>query len=150
MLTLSTYRFLGLVNGIDVNDTKLTSQPPLYTANGGSGVVNGHVPQNYYLTGEGGDPSPSGSNETAQSDLWMMKSEMITDAEGIPYHPTYATANMQMDPNCYTLGNPYSYYPHEDYHQLSAVDDTINMNMKNTMCKQKLIIALLLPKKPPR
>ncbi|RWS14198.1 hypothetical protein B4U79_12939 [Dinothrombium tinctorium] len=125
----------GLVNGNE--DPSKTSPPPMYTSNGST---NGHIPQNYYLTGDGAEPSPNGSNETAQSDVWMMKADGMSD-NALPYHPTYGSAHSPIDPNVY----PYSYYPHEEYQPLS--EETYNMNMKNALCKlnalqYKLIIHL--------
>ncbi|CAG2104637.1 unnamed protein product [Medioppia subpectinata] len=113
----------------DVDTSKLS--PPMYSPTGDS--LNGHIPQNYYLTGEDNDPSPGASSDTAQIELWnMIKSDMMSDNpndNGIPYHPAYGTAQMQMDPNGY-LGS-YGYYPHEGYQPLN--DDNMNMNRKNNM-----------------
>lgn len=111
----------GLI-GSDLSDPSKLSSLPIYP---GAGSINGHVAQNYYLT-EGNDPSPGASNETAQSDLWMMKSEI---SEGhndmqVPYHQY----NGQLEPQGYS----YSYYPHEEYQHL---EDPNNMTLKNALCK---------------
>lgn len=114
--------FPGLMNG-DLSDPNKMSSLPIYATAAGS--MNGHIAQNYYLT-EGNDPS--GSNETAQSDLWMMKNDMV-DGQAemqLPYHH-YGT-NGQMEANGYS----YSYYPHEEYQQL---DDTSNVSIKNALCE---------------
>ncbi len=103
----------------------------MYSSTNGS--LNGHISQNYYLTGEGGDPSPSGSTETGQSELWtMIKSDMMHENPNdnpMSYHSGYGSTHMQMDPNGY-LGT-YAYYPHEGYQPLN--EDTLNMNRKNNM-----------------
>jgi echinoid protein len=118
----------GLMSDVD-NSNKLN--PPLYSSTNGS--LNGHISQNYYLTGEGGDPSPSGSTETGQSELWtMIKSDMMHENPNdnpMSYHSGYGSTHMQMDPNGY-LGT-YAYYPHEGYQPLN--EDTLNMNRKNNM-----------------
>jgi len=116
----------GLVSN-DTNGAHKTSPPPMYT----NGPSNGHIPQNYYLTGEGGDPSPSGSNDTAHSDLWMMKSDMLPDGgneTAMSYHSAYGSTQMQMDQNYPPA--LYSYY-HEDYQPLA--DETMSMNMRNAI-----------------
>lgn len=118
----------------DVDNSNMNKiSPPIYSSTNGS--INGHVPQNYYLTGEGGDPSPSGSTETGQSELWtMIKSDMMHDNpndNAMSYHSGYGSTHMQMDPNGY-MGT-YAYYPHEGYQPLN--EDTLNMNRKNNMRK---------------
>jgi len=112
----------------DVDTSKLS--PPMYSM--ASDGMGGHIPQNYYLTGEGNDPSPGASSETGgQIELWnMIKNDMMNENpndNGIPYHSTYGTTPMQMDSNGY-LGS-YGYYPHEGYQPLN--DDNLNMNRKN-------------------
>jgi len=110
----------GLI-GSDLSDPSKMSSLPIYATAAGS--LNGHVAQNYYLT-EGNDPSPGASNETAQSDLWMMKSE-ISEGQNdmqMPYHYN----NGQLEPQGYS----YSYYPHEEYQHL---DESNNMSLKNAL-----------------
>lgn len=90
---------------------------------------NGHIPQNYYLTGDDTIPTPSMVNDTTNGESWMMKpdgyGDMITD-NGLGYHSGYGTT--QMDPNGFT----YSYYPHDEYQPLN--NDNYNISVKNTLC----------------
>ena len=109
---------------------------------------------NYFLNG--GDPSPngSGSNETAQSDLWM-KNEMLMEgqqlAQQIAPQSHYGTQEMMNglnNANAYqqynAYGSPmdyqqqYSYYARnqpEEYQPLATSGDNYNMNVKNCLCK---------------
>lgn len=96
---------------------------------------NGHIPQNYYLTGDDGVvPSPSGTNETVHSDAWMMKNDHmndIIDGGVMGYHTGYGTT--PMDPNAFT----YAYYSQgsaDEYQPLGNGNDG-NYNIKNSLCK---------------
>lgn len=119
-IPLVSFFFVVLVNGDPLHHdhaSKLSSLPIYATAN-----ASGHLPQKYYLTGDMNDPSPSGSQETAQSDLWMMKQDTNEPLEvPISYQSLFNTNNA-VDPNY-----PY-YYTHEEY-----PDDAINL--KNSLCK---------------
>jgi len=105
---------------------------------------------NYFLNGSDQN-SPNGSNETAQSDLWMMKNELImTDAgqqlvQQIAPQSHYVTQDMMNGlANSYqhqynTYGSPmdyqYSYYRNqqEEYQPLATAEDNYNMNVKNSL-----------------
>lgn len=94
------------------------------------GPLNGHMPQNYYLTEDGNsDPSPNGSNETGQEYWNSMKSNMMHDNMNdseLNYNTGYNMINSQLiDPNGYM--NSYSYYPTQGYQPL----DEENINRKN-------------------
>ena len=103
------------------------------------GPMNGHIPQNYYLTGDGNsDPSPNGSNETGQTEFWnSMKSNMLHDNLNMNeadmnynggYNP-HLINNQLIDPNGYM--SSYSYYPTQGYQPLD--EDTLNR--KNNLSK---------------
>lgn len=116
----------------DVDSGMSKISPPMYSP--ANDPLNGHMPQNYYLTGEMNDPSPGGSTETGQTELWnMIKSDMMNDApeNGLSYHSGYGSPHMQMDPNGY-IGS-YGYYQQDSYQPLG--DDNLNMNHKNNMRK---------------
>jgi len=105
--------------------------PPMYSPTNDS--MSGHISQNYYLTGEGNDPSPGASTETGQSELWnMIKSDMMNENpndNGMAYNSGYPNVHMQIDPNGY-LGS-YGYYSQEGYQPLS--EETLTLNRKNNM-----------------
>lgn len=131
---------------------KMSSLPIYGTSNGGvhqmNGVVGmngGHLPHNYYLTGDMNDPSPSCSNDTAQSDMWMLKSDALQESGGsvgmneagmgysghhhqLQQH--FDQSSGQLDPSVYS----YSYYPQDEYPQQPADVET-SLNLKNSMCK---------------
>lgn len=94
------------------------------------GPMNGHIPQNYYLTGDGNsDPSPNGSNETGQTEFWnTMKSNMLHEnmnESEVNYNANYNMMNSQLiDPTGYM--NSYSYYPQQGYQPLD--EDTLSRN----------------------
>lgn len=97
--------------------------------------MNGHIPQNYYLTGDGNsDPSPNGSNETGQTEFWNtlksnMMHEQMNESE-LNYNTNMNMMNNQLiDPNSYM--NAYSYYSTPGYQPLN--EDTLNR--KNNMSK---------------
>ena len=115
---------------------------------------NNYGTANYFLNG--GDPSPngSGSNETAQSDLWMKNELMMTDAAGqqlqqqIASQSHYGTQEMMngLNSNAYpqygAYGSPvdysYSYYARnqpEEYQPLATAGENYNMNVKNCLCE---------------
>ena len=113
---------------------------------------NNYNTSNYYLNGS--DPSPNGSQETAQSDLWMMKNELLMADAGqqqqqILPQSHYGTQEMinGLTANAYqqqfnTYGSPidytYSYYTGnrpEEYQPLATAEDNYNMNVKNSLCK---------------
>lgn len=116
----------------DVDTSNMSKiSPPMYSPND---HMNGHIPQNYYLTGEGNDNSPGASTETGQSELWnMIKSDMMDNHNdnGLSYNSGYPAPHMAIDPNGY-LGS-YGYYPQEGYQPLS--EETLNLNHKNNMRK---------------
>lgn len=112
---------------------------------------NGHIPQNYYLTDDGGvmigpnDASPSGSNETAHSDLWMLKNEAgVVGGElgaemPVSYHSLYGTnaGHGQMVEGSGSHIYPMSGYT---YHYATTTHDDYPMgeeaiNLKNSLCK---------------
>lgn len=118
---------------------------------------NNYGTSNYFLNG--GDPSPngSGSNETAQSDLWMKNELMMTDGQQqlqqqIASQSHYGTQEMMngLNANAYpqygAYGTPvdyssYSYYARnqpEEYQPLAATGENYNMNVKNCLCKCEL------------
>ncbi|KAI1301839.1 Hemicentin-2 [Halotydeus destructor] len=106
--------------GSDMVDSSKLSALPIYATAAGS--MNGHIAQNYYLT-EGNEPSPSGSNDATQSDLWMLKSEM---SDGPPdMQMSYHYPSGQVDPN----GYQYSYYQQEEYQPL----DESHVTLKNAL-----------------
>ena len=115
---------LGLVNGND--DPSKLSPPPMYSSTNLN--PNGHIPQNYYLTGDESLPNQSANNDTNHSEVWMMKSDgmgdMMTDG-GLGYQSGYETSHM--DHNGFTY-----YYPHDEYQPLS--NDNYSMNVKNSLC----------------
>lgn len=126
---------------------------------------NNYNTANYFLTNLTGSDqaSPNGSNETAQSDLWMMKNELLMSDAGQQQQQLqqqiasqYGTQEMMNGLNAYgqnaqynTYGSPidysYSYYTRnqpeeyqtEEYQPLAtaAVEDNYNMNVKNCLCK---------------
>lgn len=118
---------------------------------------NNYVTSNYFMNGSDQN-SPNGSNETAQSDLWMMKNELImTDAgqqlvQQIAPQSHYGTQDMMngLTATAYqqqynTYGSPidysYAYYSRsqpEEYQPLATAEDNYNMNVKNSLCKYNL------------
>ena len=106
------------------------------------GPITGHIPQNYYLTGDGNsDPSPNGSNETGQTEFWnSMKSNKLHEnlnENEINFNTGYNIMNSQLiDPNSYM--NSYSYYPTQGYQPL----DEDNLSRKNNLSKLKLKLNL--------
>ena len=114
-----------------MHDPSKLSGLPIYAT---TGPRSAHlVPQNYYLTGDANDASPGGSNETTQSEVWMLKADgsgAMVDASEIPvsYHSLYGTH--AVGPEAGTNAYPYTYYTHDEY---PMGDDAINL--KNTLCK---------------
>lgn len=117
------------------------------------GTLNGHIPQNYYLTGDGtSDPSPNGSNET-QTEFWntLKSANMMQDVTDNDIHAynnykmiaaaAAATANAQhqmLDPNGYL--NAYGYYPQQNYQQLGEEHKAMSMLLFTCKkCFRKLI-----------
>jgi echinoid protein len=129
----------------------------------GSAYGGGYAAQNgvgYYMPD---DPSPNSSNETAQSDLWVMKAgEMIMPDGTIAYQPPNAMQSAQSEllmnglsssyhhlnqpqptPHLGQYGTPmdysYSYYPHtqpdDPYPGMGEDAYTI----KNSLCKFQIV-----------
>lgn len=141
-------------------DPNKLSSLPIYgtTSNGGvhhqmnggiNGGMNGHLPHNYYLTGDMNDPSPSCSNDTAQSDMWMLKSDALQEGcggsvgmnevvGGMGYSSHHAAQQQQhfdqssgqLDPSLYS----YSYFP-PSQDEYPSQDVETSLNLKNSMCK---------------
>lgn len=146
-----------LMNGNDVmgHDPNKLSALPIYATTGPRTGSNGHIAQNYYLTGDHdqlNDPSPSGSNDTAQSDLWMMKTE---DGQEIPvsYHALYGqTTNGGVIHDVAQNGGyhaSYSYAGHSPYNTHNDDPSSYPMsheeqaiNLKNSLCEYHLIKIL--------
>lgn len=152
------------MNG-NVDPNNMSSLPIYGTSNGGvhhqmngmngtvmgmngavMGMNGGHLPHNYYLTGDMNDPSPSCSNDTAQSDMWMLKSDAlqegggsvgmneVTGGMGYSSHHVqqqhFDQSSGQLDPSVYS----YSYFPQDEYQQQPGDVET-TLNLKNSMCK---------------
>jgi hypothetical protein len=111
----ATHDNTGLISG-DLESGKMSALPVYATA---AGTLNGHIAQNYYLT-ENNDPSPSGSNDTAQSDLW--KSEMSQGEHPDMQMGYHYNQNGQLEQS----GYQYSYYPRDEYQQ--QLDDATIKN----------------------
>jgi len=115
-------------------------------------LSNNYGTANYFMNGSDQN-SPNGSAETAQSDLWMMKNElMMTDGQQLVQQQMlpqshYGNQDMMngMIANTYpqqynTYGSPidysYSYYSRnqpEEYQPLATAEDNYNMNVKNSL-----------------
>ena len=142
-----------LMNGGDImsHDPNKLNALPLYATTGPRSGSNGHLPQNYYLTGDHdqlNDPSPAGSNDTAQSDLWMMKTE---DGQEIPvsYHALYgqtSSGGVIHDVSQSAGGFPsYSYtaspyttsntHTHDDPSSYPMSHEEQAINLKNSLCE---------------
>lgn len=119
-----------------MHDPSKLSSLPIYAT---TGPRSAHLlPQNYYLTGDGNDASPGGSNETTHSDLWMALkpdgSGAVVDGSEVPvsYHALYGTHSghgVGADAGT-SAGYPYTYYTHDEY---PIGDDAINL--KNSLCE---------------
>lgn len=122
------------------------------------GINGGHLPHNYYLTGDMNDPSPSCSNDTAQSDMWMLKSDAlqegggsvgmneVTGGMGYSSHHIqqqqqqhFDQSSGQLDPSVYS----YSYFPQDEY-PTQPGDVETTLNLKNSMCKLIHLIDFLM------
>ena len=139
-----------LMNGNDVmgHDPNKLSALPLYATTGPRTGSNGHIAQNYYLTGDHdqlNDPSPSGSNEPAQSDLWMMKTE---DGQEIPvsYHSLYGqtTSNGGVIHDVSQTGGYHASYAYtasaynthnDDPSSYPMTHEEQAINLKNSLCE---------------
>lgn len=111
--------------------------------------LNGNNNYNTY----GSDPSPNNSNDTTQSDLWMMKNELLMpgdvhQVQQLQNQSHYGTQEMNGLMNPYqqqqhynTYGSPidYTYYTQysrnqpEEFQPLA--ENNYNINVKNSLCK---------------
>jgi len=134
-----------MMNGMSHDPNKLSAFP-IYATTGPRNGSNGHISQGYYITGEHdplNDPSPAGSNDTAQSDLWMMKTE---DGQEIPvsYHALYGQTSSggmlhevaQSFPSyTYTSHTASPYTTHDDPSSYPMSHEEQAINLKNSICE---------------